>query len=156
MLGQLSQCSDWNAGWMIKESWSHSWQGLRFLSPIICLLDWLHPVMPKTLPYSYCIILELTQPLIWWVTGALKPGAQQTWAEADHSPLSSANVTREYIHISTSPDAFRAHTRATSLLHYSSNSMTFPNSFWHSRVQRLMCCSLQGLHTSLYFDVIHH
>ena len=151
MLGQLNQCSVWSAGWMIKELWSHSWQGLRLSSPIRCLLDWLHPVKPKTLPCCYCIILGLTQPLIWWVTGAVSPGA-----EADHSPLSSANVTGEQSHISMPPDAFRAHTGATLLSHYSSNSMTIPNPFWCSRVLRLMCCPLQGLRTSLYLGIVHH
>ena len=129
MLGQLSQCSDWSADWMIRELWSYSWQGLRFLYPIRCLLDWLHPVKPKTLPCCYRI--KLTQPLIWWVPGALNPGAQQPWAEADHSPLSSANVTREYSHISTPPRCLHG-THWGKLLHYySSNSMTFPNPFWH-------------------------
>jgi len=155
MLGQLSQCSDWSAGLMIKELWSDSWQGLRFLSPIRCPLNWLHPIKPKILPCCYCIILELTQPLIWWVTGALNLGAEQPWAEADHSLLSSANVTREHSHIFTpppAPDAFRAHKGATLLLHYSFNSMTVPNPFWHSQVLKLMC----GVLTSLYFGIIHH
>jgi hypothetical protein len=150
MLGQLSQCSDWSAGWMNSghipdKGWD---------SYLPCLLDWLHPVKPKKLPCCYCI--KLSQPLIWWVPGALNPGVQQPWAKADHSPLSSTNITREYSHISNPPDAFRAHTGATSLLHYSSNSMTVQNPFWHSRVQKLMCYPLQGLRTSLYFGVIHH
>jgi hypothetical protein len=44
-----------------------------------------------------------TQPPIQWVPGTLSPGEMRPGREADHSPLTSAEVKNACIYISTSP-----------------------------------------------------
>jgi hypothetical protein len=44
-----------------------------------------------------------TQPLIQWVSGALSLGVMQPGCEADHSPLSSAEVKNVWSYTSTPP-----------------------------------------------------
>jgi hypothetical protein len=50
-----------------------------------------------------------TQPPIQWVPGALSPGVKRPGREADHSPPTTAEVKNTWIHISTSPYAFKAY-----------------------------------------------
>jgi hypothetical protein len=45
--------------------------------------------------------LEPTQPPIQWVTGALSPGVKRPGREADHSPSTSMEVRKTWIHTST-------------------------------------------------------
>jgi hypothetical protein len=60
--------------------------------------DWFLAATKYVFPTSSGPALGPTQPPIQWVPGALSPGR-----EADHSPPSSAEVKRIWIHTSTSP-----------------------------------------------------
>jgi hypothetical protein len=52
--------------------------------------------------------LEPTQPHIQWLTGALSLGIKQLGREADHSPLSSAEVKNVWSYTSTPQNVFMA------------------------------------------------
>jgi hypothetical protein len=52
--------------------------------------------------------LGLTQPPIQWVPGALSLGVKRPVREADHSPLSSAEVKNAWSHTSTPQYVFMA------------------------------------------------
>jgi hypothetical protein len=52
--------------------------------------------------------LGSTQPPIQWVPEALSPGVKRQGREADHSPLTSANVKKMWSYTSTPPYAFMA------------------------------------------------
>jgi hypothetical protein len=54
-----------------------------------------NPKRAKNFPFSFCVrqALVSTQPLIQWVPGARSPGSKAMLGrDADHSPLSSAEV----------------------------------------------------------------
>jgi hypothetical protein len=52
--------------------------------------------------------LELTQPSIQWVPGVLSPELKWPYREADHSPLSSAEVKNTWSYTSSPPYVFMA------------------------------------------------
>jgi hypothetical protein len=57
---------------------------------------------------SFRLILGPTQPPIQWAPGALSPGVKRPGREADHSPLSSAEVKKMCIYTSTPSYDFMA------------------------------------------------
>jgi hypothetical protein len=94
--------------WKVEPGWSSRYS------------DWLRAGRPRGLSsspnkiknflfsMSSRLVLGPSQPPIQWVSGALSQGVQRPGCEADHSPLSSAEAKKTWVHTSTPPYAFMA------------------------------------------------
>jgi hypothetical protein len=80
------------------------------------LIGYLYRILQLNRPVSalQCVcassrpVLGPTQPPIQWVPGALSPGVKRQGREADHSPLTNAEVNKTWIYTSTPPYTFMA------------------------------------------------